>query len=96
MAIETNSQYLERLERYLNKIKNKNETLLVGKLKVWIKREEKALKYLSDDLVIGLLSKEFFHALDETSSFLHHQKLSDKVAENTIRMIEEFNKIRLI
>ncbi len=95
MAIESNSQYLERLEKYLNK-KNKNETFLVGKFKAWIKREEKALKYLSDDLVIGLLSKEFFHALDDCSSFLHNQKLSDKLAENTISMIEEFNKIRLL
>lgn len=95
MAIESNSQYLERLEKYLNK-KKRNESFLVGKLKEWIKREEKALKYLSDDLVIGLLSKEFFHALDDSSSFLNNQKLSDKLAENTISMIEEFNKIRLL
>ena len=34
MAIESNSQYLERLEKYLNK-KKRNESFLVGKLKEW-------------------------------------------------------------
>lgn len=88
--------YLEKLNKELKKIKKKDETFLVGKIKTFLIKEEKTLKYVNDELLIGLLAKEFFHALDDTNSMLKNMKAEDKIADNTLRMTEEFNKLRLL